>query len=121
MVLRVLQIITALLIALGACAPVMATLLHWNIEGTFEDDARLAGGFDFNTVTGAFSNISMTSGAGSDALGTELMGWHYDDTVNVVPGTTFGLQFEHVTPLPEVGDDVVSLHDLFIANFNPGV
>jgi len=106
------QAVVASVLALAICTPVMATVLPWNIEGSFADGAPFAGAFDYDTATGAFSHISITTGAGSERFATEIMGWHYGDGTQV-----FGLQFHEVVPL---GGDVVDLHDLFLANFDPG-
>ncbi len=106
-----------LLCMLLACLPAanaLANIIQWELRGSFIDGAPLTGRFDFNTSLGTYSNIDMTSGPGTFAFASELLGWHYDESTVVLPGT----QFHDVVPL---GAGVENHFNLYFYGFNPAL
>jgi hypothetical protein len=83
-----------LLLSLMACVASAASL-HWQLNGvTFSDGGRVFGGFDFDASTGIYSNISITTTAGS-----VLPGSFYSTAAPYVGSTSSGL-FAGVSTVP---------------------
>lgn len=96
-----------------------ATPLHWQLNGvTFNDGGKAFGGFDFDSSTATYSNINITTTAG-----TLMQGSYYStaatyanatsagyfngvSTVPVVSGTTTTLALSFSTPLLSAGGTV---------------
>ena len=100
----------------GGMLPATATPLHWQLNGvTFNDGGKVFGGFDFDSSSGTYSNINITTTPGS------LMGGAYYNsaapyanpiantsfygvsTVPVVSGSTSTLNLTFASPLTSAG------------------
>ncbi len=100
----------------GGILPATATPLHWQLNGvTFNDGGKVFGGFDFDSSSGTYSNINITTTPGS-----LLGGAYYNSaapyanpiantsfygvsTVPVVSGSTSTLNLTFASPLTSAG------------------
>jgi len=93
-----------------------ATPLHWQLNGvTFNDGGKAFGGFDYDSGTSTYSNVNITTTAGSVLPGgyyaavapyanpTASTNFYGVSTVPVFPGTTLTLSLSFSLPLTSGG------------------
>jgi hypothetical protein len=110
---------SAFLLSLVACAATAAPL-HWQLNGVvFSDGGRAFGGFDYDAVTGTYSNIDLTTTPGSASSsgsyynsaapysGSTAAGYFNGvSTVPVFPGSTAALALGFSPALSAAGGTV---------------